>query len=141
MFLGDFEYKLDEKGRMPMPPRFRPYFKDGLIVAPSPEKCLTVYTIGDWKKMAEGFAAQNMPPSRRRKLERALFGNAFHTALDGQGRISIPGTLRAWAGLGTDIIVVGTNNRIELWDKAAWQAENGADLAELYQNIETSETR
>jgi MraZ protein len=141
MVLGEFEDRIDDKGRMPMPPRFRPYFRDGVIVAPSPEKCLTVYTIADWKKMSDDFASGNLPPSKRRKLERALFGTAFHTALDGQGRISLPAALRGYAGLGTDIVVAGTNNRIELWDKAAWDAEKAADLAEAFQIIESTERR
>jgi MraZ protein len=141
MFLGEFEYRIDEKGRMPMPPRFRPYFKDGVIVAPSPEKCLTIYTIADWKKMSDELASGNLPPSKRRKLERALFATAFHTMIDGQGRITLPATLRAYAGLNVDIIVAGTNNRIELWDKAAWEAERSADLAEAFQIIESTERR
>ena len=139
MFLGQFEYRIDEKGRMPMPPRFRPYLKDGVIVAPSPEKCLTLYTIADWKKMEENLSASNLPASKMRKIERALFATAFHTAMDGQARISLPAKLRTYANLATDIVVAGTNNRIELWDKAAWEAEESADLAEAFQIIESIE--
>ncbi len=141
MFLGEFDYRIDDKGRMPMPPRFRAYFKDGVIVAPSPEKCLTIYTIADWKKMEQGLSSAGLAPSKMRKIERALFATAFHTVLDGQGRISIPQTLRTYANLGTDIVVAGTNNRIELWDKAAWEAEKSADLAEAFQIIESAERR
>jgi transcriptional regulator MraZ len=137
VFLGQFEYRIDEKGRMPMPPRFRPYFKDGVIVAPSPDKCVTVYTIADWKQMVEGLTG--LPASKMRKIERGLIANAFHTALDGQGRISLPSKLRTYANLATDIVVAGTNNRIELWDKAAWEAEESADLAEAFQIIESIE--
>ncbi len=141
MFLGEFDYRIDDKGRMPMPPRFRAYFKDGVIVAPSPEKCLTIYTIADWKKMEKDLSSAGLAPSKMRKIERALFATAFHTVLDGQGRISIPQTLRAYANLGTDIVVAGTNNRIELWDKAAWDAEKSADLAEAFQILESTERR
>jgi MraZ protein len=141
MFLGEFEYRIDEKGRMPIPPRFRPYFKDGVIVAPSPDKCLTVYTIPDWKKMAEGLQASSLPPSKKRKAERALFATAFLTTIDGQGRISLPSPLREYAALGEDIVVVGTNDRIELWDKAAWDAEKTSDLDELFQITESAEKR
>jgi MraZ protein len=140
MFLGEFEYRLDEKGRMPFPPKFRPYFKDGIIVAPSPEKCLSVYTIAEWKKMADSLASGGLSPSKLRKINRALFATAFHTSLDGQGRVSLPPKLREYAGLGEDIIVVGTNNMIELWDKAAWETEKSADLADAWQIIESLET-
>ncbi len=141
MFLGEFEYRIDDKGRMPFPPRFRPYFKDGVIVAPSPEKCLSVYTIAEWKKMAYKLEAGGLAPSKLRKIQRALFATAFNTNLDAQGRISLPATLRAYAGLGEDIIVAGTDTHIELWDKAAWEAEKSADLAEAFQIIESLERR
>jgi len=141
MFLGEFEYRIDDKGRMPFPPRFRPYFKDGIIVAPSPEKCLSVYTIAEWKKMADSLAAGGLAPSKLRKINRALFATAFYTNLDAQGRIGLPATLRQYAGLSEDIVVAGANSYIELWDKAAWEAEKNTDLAEAWQILESLERR
>jgi MraZ protein len=141
MFLGEFEYRIDDKGRMPFPPRFRPYFKDGIIVAPSPEKCLSVYTIAEWKKMADSLAAGGLAPSKLRKINRALFATAFYTNLDAQGRIGLPTTLRQYAGLSEDIVVAGANSYIELWDKAAWEAEKNTDLAEAWQILESLERR
>ncbi len=140
MFLGEFEYRLDDKGRVPFPPRFRPYFKEGVVVAPSPEKCLSVYTIAEWKKMADGLASGGLSPSKLRKINRALFATAFHTGIDGQGRLSLPPKLREYAGLGEDIIIAGTNNTLELWDKAAWETEKNADMADAWQIIESLET-
>ena len=139
MFLGEFEYRIDDKGRMPFPPRFRPYFKDGVIVAPGQEKCLSVYTIAEWKKMADKLEAGGLAPSKLRKINRALFATAFHTAIDAQGRINLPTTLRTYAGLNGDIVVAGANSYIELWDKAAWDAEKNADLADAWQIIESLE--
>jgi MraZ protein len=141
MFLGEFEYRIDDKGRMPFPPRFRPYFKDGIIVAPSPEKCLSVYTIAEWKKMADSLAAGGLAPSKLRKINRALFATAFYTNLDAQGRIGLPTTLRQYAGLSENIVVAGANSYIELWDKAAWEAEKNTDLAEAWQILESLERR
>jgi MraZ protein len=139
MFLGEFEYRIDDKGRIPFPPRFRPYFKDGIIVAPGPEKCLSVYTIADWKKMADKLETGGLAPSKLRKINRALFATAFFTNLDAQGRIGLPSTLRQHAGLSEDIVVAGANTYIELWDKAAWDAEKNADLADAWQIIESLE--
>jgi MraZ protein len=136
MFLGEFEYRIDEKGRLPLPPRFRPYFKGGVIVAPSPEKCLSVYTVAEWKKMAESLASGGLSPSKMRKIYRALFATAFHTEFDAQGRIALPNTLRIYAGLGGDIVVAGANTYLELWDKATWAAEKEVDLAETWQILE-----
>jgi MraZ protein len=140
MFLGEFEYRIDDKGRVPFPPRFRPYFKEGVVVAPSPEKCLSVYTIVEWKKMADGLANGGLAPSKLRKINRAFFATAFHTSIDAQGRLSLPPKLREYAALGEDIIIAGTNTTIELWDKAAWETEKNADLADAWQIIESLET-
>ena len=139
MFLGEFEYRIDEKGRLPLPPRFRQFYKDGVIITPSPDKCLSVYTISEWKKMAESLVGSNLSPSKLRKILRALFATAFHTEIDAQGRINLPGTLRAYAGLGGDIVVAGANNYLELWDKVAWEAEKAADLIETWQILESLE--
>lgn len=139
MFLGEFEYRLDEKGRMPFPPRFRPSFKDGIIVAPGQEKCLSLYTLAEWKKMADRLEAGGLAPSKLRKINRALFATAFHTTIDAQGRINLPTTLRKYAGLSADIIVAGANNYIEVWDMAAWEAEKNADLADAWHIIESLE--
>jgi MraZ protein len=139
MFLGEFEYRIDEKGRMPLPPRFRTYFKDGVIVAPSPEKCLAVYTVAEWKKVAENLSNGGLPPSKLRKIHRALFATAFQTSLDAQGRVNLPHTLRSYAGLYNDIVVIGANSYIELWDKTAWDAEKEAVLSETWQILESLE--
>jgi MraZ protein len=139
MFLGEFEYRIDEKGRLPLPPRFRQRLKDGLVIAPSPEKCLSVYTISEWKKMAESLAGGGLSPSKMRKIHRALFATAFHTEIDAQGRIHLPITLRTYAELADDVVVAGANNYLELWDKSAWEAEKSADLAEAWQILESLE--
>jgi len=141
MFLGEFEYRLDDKGRMPLPPRFRASFKDGVIVAPSPEKCLTIYTVEEWGKMASSLNGGNLPPSKLRKIRRALFATAFETALDSQGRIGLPSALRSYAAMGTDIVVIGTGNYLELWSKNAWEIEKDADLSEAWQILEGLEKR
>lgn len=141
MFLGEFEYRIDDKGRMPFPPRFRPYFKDGIIIAPSPEKCLAVYTLPEWKKLADSLTSSSLPPSKLRKINRALFATAFHTNMDAQGRISLPAALRQYAGIGEDVIIAGANSYLELWDKAHWNTEKNADLGETWQIIESLERR
>ena len=139
MFLGEFDYRLDAKGRMPMPPRFRASFKEGVVVAPSPEKCLSVYTIDEWGKVAEKLAGSNLPSSKLRKIYRALFATAFQTALDAQGRINLPVMLRNYAGIDSEIVVIGANNYIEIWDKTAWSIEKASDLAEAWHILESLE--
>jgi MraZ protein len=141
MFSGEFEYRLDEKGRLPLPPRFRMFFKDGLVVAQGIEKCLTVYTQAEWKKLADNISGSNLPASKLRTINRALFATAFTLMLDAQGRLSLPPTLRQYAGIGEDVVVAGVNNYLELWDKNAWEAEKQTSQAQAWQIIEGLERR
>jgi MraZ protein len=141
MFFGEFEYHLDEKGRLPLPPRFRSFFRDGLVAAPGIEQCVTIYTQAEWKKLAESIASSNLPASKLRTINRALFATAFMLSIDGQGRISLPLALRTYAGIGDEVVVAGSNNYLELWDKNAWEAEKKSSQQQAWQIIEGLERR
>ena len=90
MFLGEFEYRIDEKGRAPLPPKFRRELQDGLVLTAGPEKCIIAYSQSAWDKLAADLTSGAMPASKLRRLNRALFGAAFNINIDGQGRISLP---------------------------------------------------
>ena len=61
MFFGEFDYKIDEKGRVPVPPRFRRELKDGVVLALGAEKCITAYTLPEWKQMAGALPGGPLP--------------------------------------------------------------------------------
>ena len=139
MFLGEYDYKLDEKGRVPVPPKFRAELKDGVILVPGPEKCIFAYTPLEWKKLSESLNTGALPSNKMRKLNRALFSTAFHLNLDGQGRIALPVPLRNYAGIGEDVVITGVNTYLEIWDKQLWEEEKTNSLAQVWQTIETLE--
>jgi MraZ protein len=141
MFFGEFEYRIDEKGRIPFPPRFRPAFKDGIVLSAGIEKCLNIYTSAEWKKYADSLASSNLSASKLRAINRAVFAQAFFLALDAQGRLSLPANLRAYAGLGEDVVIAGVNNCLELWDKAGWAAAKQESQAQAWQITESLERR
>ncbi len=141
MFYGEFDYKLDDKGRVAVPPRFRDELKDGLVLSPGPEKYLTAYTLKEWKKIAEQLASSGLSTAKMRKLNRAIFATAFPTKLDNQGRIAIPAPLREHAGIGEDVVIAGANNVLEIWDKAQWDEEKDESLDQAWQIIETLEKK
>ncbi len=123
MFFGEYPYKVDEKGRVPLPPKFRRQMREGVILAKGMgEKCIAVYPVAEWKRLSDSLAAKAVTPANLRKLNRAIFGSAFSTSSDGQGRITLPFPLREYAGIGDTAIVVGTNNCVELWCEGEWQA-------------------
>jgi MraZ protein len=141
MFFGEFEYKIDEKGRVPVPPRFRNYLKDGVILAPGAEKCITAYTIPEWRKLAASLTDSSLTRSKMRRLSRALFATAFNTKMDGQGRIAIPAPLREHAEIVDEVVVAGVNNTLEIWNRIIWEEEKSISQEQAWQIIESLENR
>ncbi len=141
MFFGEFEYRLDEKGRGPVPPRFRKELRDGVVLTPGVENCITAYPVSEWKKLASNLTGGPITRSKLRKLNRAIFATAFHLNLDAQGRITLPIPLRQYAGIDTDIVIAGANTYFELWNKEQWQSEKATSQQEAWQIIESLEQR
>ena len=142
MFFGEFEYRVDDKGRVPLPPRFRIDLKDGVVVIPGAEKCLTAYSLPEWQKLAASLAGTgSITPAKMRRLNRGIFGQAFSLELDRQGRISLPAPLREYAGITSGIVIAGVNTYLEFWSKNAWDQEKAASLADEWQTIESLERR
>lgn len=139
MFFGEFEYKIDEKGRVPLPPKFRRYLKDGVVLTPGIEKCITAYPLSEWKKLAESLTSGSVTRSKLRKLSRAIFATAFHLSIDGAGRVSLPAPLRDYAELTDEVVVAGANNYLELWNKAHWAEEKAICQQQAWQIIESLE--
>jgi MraZ protein len=138
MFFGEYPYKVDEKGRVPLPPKFRREIKEGVILAKGMgEKCIAVYPIAEWKRLSDSLAAKAVTPANLRKLNRAIFSSAFSTSFDGQGRITLPYPLRDYARIADTAIVVGANNRVELWSEDEWKAEKTSAEEQASQIIES----
>lgn len=139
MFFGEFEYKLDEKGRVPVPPRFRRLFKDGVVLAPGAEMCITVYPLVEWKKLAENLTSSAVSRSKLRRLKRALFAAAFNLRMDSQGRIALPNPLREYAEIVDEVVIAGANNYLEIWNKVHWEEEKAISQEQAWQIIESLE--
>jgi len=139
MFLGEYEYKVDNKGRLPLPPKFRQELMGELVLSKGLEKCIVVYPIDEWRKIADTLSAKALPSSKYRTMNRAMFGSAFNLTLDGQGRIALPPTLRSRVEIGNTAFVVGANNCVEIWNPALWKTEKATAEEQLWQNIESLE--
>jgi MraZ protein len=141
MFYGEFDYKIDDKGRVPIPPRFRTALKDGLVLTVGAEKCITAYTMAEWKKLSSSLTGSSLTRSKMRRLSRALFAMAFVARIDGQGRVALPAPLRERAQIADDIVIVGVNTTLEIWNKALWEEEKGISQEQAWQIIESLENR
>ena len=141
MFFGEFEYKVDLKGRVPIPPRFRRELKDGVVLTPGIEKCVIAYTISEWKKLAAELTGGSVTPSKLRKLNRAIFATAFSTQIDGQGRVALPAPLREYAEIVDEVVIAGANTYLEIWNKVHWEEEKTNSQEQAWQIIESMEKR
>jgi MraZ protein len=141
MFYGEYDYKTDEKGRVPIPPRFRNALKDGLVLTVGAEKCVTAYTVTEWKKLSTSLTGGSLTRSKMRRLNRALFAQAFVTRVDAQGRIALPAPLREHAQIVDDVVVVGLNTNLEIWNKGLWEEEKAISQEQAWQIIESLETK
>lgn len=121
MFTGEYEHSIDDKGRLIIPMRLRSELPDIVFITRGFDGCLFLYPSETWQDIADHVNQLPMTQQQGRVISRLLFAGS-ETALDKQGRISIPPTLRDHAAieLGGDVVVVGVNNRIELWSKDRW---------------------
>ncbi|WP_101524164.1 MULTISPECIES: division/cell wall cluster transcriptional repressor MraZ [Nocardioides] len=120
MFFGTYTPKLDDKGRLFLPAKFRDQLAEGLVVTRGQERCLTVWSLEDFGRLTERLAQAPVTNKGTRDYVRMLFAAASQEVPDKQGRISIPQVLRDYASLSKDVIVIGSMNRIEIWDPASW---------------------
>lgn len=123
VFRGTYEYTIDERGRVAVPPRYRDAFAEGAVLATSSDGCLELYSAADYEEEARQF--ENVPTSREmgRRLRRGFFARSFDVELDRQGRILIPPHLRTAAGLTGPVVVVGRSECLEIWARDRWEAE------------------
>jgi MraZ protein len=141
MFSGEFEYKIDDKGRVLVPPRFRKDFKDGMVLTSGPENYIIAYTLTEFNKLAASLSSDTLAPSKMRRLNRAFFASAFSLTIDNQGRIALPAPLREYAGIEDELVIAGVNTYLELWDKKQWEAEKAVSQEQAWQIIESMERR
>jgi len=139
MFFGEFEYRIDERGRVPIPPKFRGELRAGVVLAPGVEKCIIAYPLSEWKKLADTLTAGSVTPSKLRRLNRAIFATAFSLRIDGQGRIALPTSLKQYAEIVDEVIIAGVNNYLELWNKVHWESEKAISQEQAWQIVESLE--
>ncbi len=141
MFFGEFNYKIDDKGRVPIPPRFRRELKDGVVLTPGAEKCINAYPLSEWKKLATALTGGSLTRSKLRRLNRAIFATAFSIDIDGQGRVALPVPLREYAEVVDDVVVTGANTYLEIWNDILWEEEKATSQEQAWQIIESLEGR
>jgi MraZ protein len=121
VFLGTHTPRLDDKGRLALPARFRAELSDGLVITKGQERCLFVFPMEQFHRVTTALRAAPLTARAARDYSRVFFASASQEIPDGQGRITVPPPLRDYAGLTKDCVVIGADSRVEVWDAEAWR--------------------
>ncbi len=128
-FFGTFTPRLDEKGRLTLPAKFRSRLERGIVLTRGQDKCIYGWTPDDFGVFADRMRQLSFTDSGARNFVRMFFSGMSEEMPDKQGRVPIPSVLRTWASLERECTVVGAMDRIEIWDSARWD--------EFQSNLET----
>lgn len=133
MFSGLTNPKLDDKGRLVIPSKFRELTDGAIYITKSQDNCLAVYTASEFTNLAEQLRAARVTTKSARDFVRSFMSSAELQVPDKQGRISIPTHLRNYAKLERDLVVIGNNNKVEIWSATLWESLQ-AEQDELFAN-------
>jgi MraZ protein len=125
VFLGTHTPRLDEKGRLFLPAKYRDELAAGLILTKGQERCVYVFPVPEFERITEALRTAPVTAKGLRDYSRVFFASASDEVPDKQGRITIPPALREYAALNRDCVVIGANTRLEIWDSQAWASYLG----------------
>jgi MraZ protein len=136
LFLGKHDYSMDERGRVPMPPRYREALMRGLVLTEgTPDNCLRAYPADDFSRQAELYLNQPVTTELGRDARTVVFGSAESVDMDRQGRVLIPSNLRDFAGLRGQVVVIGNGDSFLIWDAQAYESHAAATQTRYRQSL------
>ena len=138
MFMGEYHHSIDEKGRLIIPSKFRTELGESFVITRGLENCLFVYSLVEWNKITDKLKKLPFTKQNARNFNRFLLSGATITELDKQGRANIPSTLIDFASLDKDCIIIGVNDRLEIWSKTKWENffnENSDKLSDIAEDL------
>lgn len=138
MFLGTHTPRLDQKGRLFLPAKYRDELSGGLVITKGQERCLYVFPTVEFSRITDALRSAPVTAKAVRDFSRVLFASASDESCDKQGRVTIPPKLRSYAGLDRECVVIGANTRLEIWDATAWseyEAEQEQAFSQLSEEV------
>jgi MraZ protein len=138
VFLGTHTPRLDDKGRLFLPAKFRDDLQGGLVITKGQDRCLYVWSRGDFEGLTERVRQAPFTNKASRDFLRVLFSGASDEIPDKQGRVTIPPVLREYARLRRECVVIGAMDRVEIWDAEAWatySAEHEESFASMSEEV------
>lgn len=129
MYIGEYQNKMDEKGRVIMPSKFREELGHSFFVTKGMENCLFVFDNDEWEELGEKINdSSQLSRKESRGFARLFYAGASNSSFDKQGRILIPNHLREYANITKDVVIIGVAKRIEIWAKESWDAYNNDEF-------------
>lgn len=138
VFLGTHTPRLDEKGRVILPAKFRQELESGIVLTRGQERCIYVFSAREFERVHERVRQAPLTSAGARDFVRLFLSGASAETADSQHRITIPPPLRSYAGLERDLTVIGVGDRAEIWSTPAWEryyAEKEADFASTTEEV------
>lgn len=138
MFLGTYNPKLDDKGRVILPAKFRAELASGLVLTRGQEHCIYVFSQAEFAELHEKIRQAPLTSKQARDFLRVFLSGASDEEPDSQNRVTVPAPLRAYAGLERDLTVVGAGSRAEIWATERWEAylsEHETDFADTEEEV------
>ena len=136
MLFGGYDYKIDKKGRVFIPSAFREELGENFIICRyvlGNKHCLCVYSKTQWAEFVKKIST--LPSTKASAVKRFLYDGSFNVEFDTQGRILVPPVLREYAGLDTDVHIIGMDTNLEIWDAEQWKKENESNTLEYVSSV------
>lgn len=131
MFVGEHAHSLDGKGRVIFPARMRDPLGPQVVLQKGIERCVYVFPPEEWDRQVGRLSELPQTNPDARRYVRFFFSQASREQIDRQGRLTVPSAFREYAGLEREVVIVGAGNRVELWDRQAWEQQRAQAEAEL----------
>lgn len=138
MLMGEYYHSIDEKNRLIIPSKFRCEIGEKFVVTRGLEKCLFVYSLVEWENIVNKLRTLPFTKKDSRDFTRFFLSGATECMLDKSGRVCITSPLVKYAGLTKNCVIIGANDRLEIWDKNAWDNffnENEENFATIAENL------
>ena len=134
MFMGEYHHNIDDKNRLVIPSNYRSSLGETFVITRGLEKCLYIYTVAEWQKIVAKLASLPFTKKDARTFIRSFFSAAANCSLDRQGRINITPNQAVYAELTKECVIIGVNDRLEIWSKENWDKFND-EYSEALENV------
>jgi len=136
VFMGEYHYNIDEKNRITIPAKFRSGLGESFIITRGLDNCLFVYSLVEWTNIINKY--KELPNTKdARKFMRVFLSGAIECCTDKHGRVSLTSPLMEYATLKKECVIIGVNDRLEIWDSENWKKfmDDSSDVSDIADNL------